>query len=115
MVGLELLKVVITKKSSIKIQPSHRLRERPPREEFAELYQQQKSLLEKRLIITKGEKSARWTENDIIEVLSSLKNGKCRDPLGMVNEVFKPPLAGTDLIKSLCEMMNIIKDKCHLP
>ena len=33
----------------------------------------------------------------------------------MVNEVFKPPLAGTDLVKSLCEMMNIIKDKCHLP
>ena len=94
---------------------THRLRERPPREEFAELYEQQKSLLEKRLIITKGEKSSRWTENDIIEVLSSLKNGKCRDPLGMVNEVFKPPLAGTDLVKSLCEMMNIIKDKCHLP
>ena len=94
---------------------THRLRERPPREDFAELYEQQKSLLEKRLIITKGEKSSRWTENDIIEVLSSLKNGKCRDPLGMVNEVFKPPLAGTDLVKSLCEMMNIIKDKCHLP
>ena len=94
---------------------THRLRERPPREEYSELYDLQKGLLEKRLMVTKTEKSPSWTENDITKVLKSLKNGKCRDPLGMINEVFNPPVAGTDLVRSLCVMMNNIKDKCYVP
>ena len=94
---------------------THRLRERPPREEYTELYNMQKRLLEKRMMITKTEKTERWSEDDILEVLKSLKNGKCRDPLGMVNELFKPPVAGADLVRSLCDMMNIIKDKCYVP
>ena len=42
-------------------------------------------------------KSDPWTEDDIRKVLKSLKNDKCRDPLGLVNEIFKPPTAGDDL------------------
>ena len=52
-----------------------------------------------------------WTENDITEVLKSLKNGKCRDLLGMIYEIFKPLVASTDLVRLLCLMMNNIKDK----
>ena len=94
---------------------THRLRERPPREEYSELYDLQRGLLEKRLMVTKTERSTSWTEDDITEVLKSLKNGKCRDPLGMINEIFKPPVAGTDLVGSLCVMMNNIKDNCYIP
>ena len=36
-----------------------------------------------------------WTENDITEVLKSLKNGKCRDLLGMIYEIW---LSGTRYI-----------------
>ena len=55
-----------------------------------------------------------WTENDITEVLKSLKNRKCQDWLGMINEIFKPLVASTDLVRLLCLMMNNIKDKCYV-
>ena len=78
----------------------HRLRQRPIKEDYSNLYELQKILLEKRLLLTVDEKSQDWTEEDLIAVLSSLKNGKCRDPLGMINEIFKPPIAGRDLVES---------------
>ena len=55
-----------------------------------------------------------WTENDITEVLKSLKNRKCQDRLGMINEIFKPLMASTDLVRFLCLMKNNIKDKCYV-
>ena len=81
----------------------------------SELFELQKKLCEKRLINSAYDKSPQWSENDIISVLCSLKNGKCRDPLGLINEVFKPPVAGTDLIKSITIMMNRIKDSIQIP
>ena len=66
-------------------------------------------------MLTKNIKSNTWTEKDILRVLKSLKNEKCRDPLGLINEIFKPPIAGTDLVKSITIMMNKIKDLGKLP
>ena len=54
---------------------------------------------------TKDIKSPEWTEEDITETLKSLKNGKCKDPMGLINEIFKPPTAGSDMIQSLLLMM----------
>ena len=93
----------------------HRLRQRPIKEEYSELFELQKLLLEKRLTLTIDEKSPDWTENDVIAVLKSLKNGKSRDPLGMINEIFKPPVVGYDLVKSLTIMMNRIKNEVYVP
>ena len=94
---------------------THRLRQRPAKKEYSELFLLQQKLCEKRLLLSKNLKSKSWTENDILKVLKSLKNGKCRDPLGLVNEIFKPPIAGTDLVKSITSMMNKIKDLGKLP
>ena len=33
----------------------------------------------------------------------------------MINEIFKPPVAGADLIKSITIMMNLIKDQSKIP
>ena len=93
----------------------HRLRERPKKEDNADLFELQQKLLEKRLLITAYDKSPQWTETDVFQVLSSLKNGKCKDPLWMINEIFKPPVAGADLIKSITIMMNLIKDQSKIP
>ena len=30
-----------------------------------------------------------WNEKDLDKVLKKLKNGKCQDPAGLVNELFK--------------------------
>ena len=75
----------------------------------------QDGLLEKRLLTTIDQKSPPWTETDIIDVLKSLKLGKSRDPLGLDNLLFKPPLAGADLVKSLTIMMNSVKDHMTVP
>ena len=75
----------------------------------------QQELCRKRLINTSNEVSQDWSEKEICDVLKSLKNGKCCDPLGLVNEIFKPPVAGDDLIKSITIMMNKIKNECKIP
>ena len=52
---------------------THRLRQRPVKEDYAEVYQSQQELLEKRLLITKDVKSADWSEEDIISIMPSVK------------------------------------------
>ena len=94
---------------------THRLRQRPVKEDYSEIYKLQQGLLEKRLLISRENKSDEWTEEDILKTLNSLKNGKCKDPLGLINEIFKPPTAGTDMVKSLSLMMNRIKNEVKLP
>ena len=41
--------------------------------------------------------------NELDKVLKSLKNNKTRDPLGMINKVFKIGYAGDDLKIALLE------------
>ena len=94
---------------------THRLRQRPIKEKYSKLFELQKEVLNRRLIITSENKSPDWSEIDVIEVLKSLKNGKSRDPLGMCNEIFKPPVAGADLVTSLTIMMNKIKSEVTIP
>ena len=43
------------------------------------------------------------------KVLSKLKSGKSRDPHGLVNEIFKPRVIGTDLKLSMLTMFNELK------
>ena len=63
--------------------------------------------MEKRLIVTKTERSENWTENDIIEVVKSLKNGKCQDPLGLISRSLVFELIKDKEINYLCSLM------CH--
>ena len=94
---------------------THRLRQRPIKEDFSDLFKLQQDLCRKRLINTLKEKSQEWSEKEVVETLKSLKNNKCSDPLGFVNEIFKPPVAGSDLVKSIKIMMNRIKDEVKVP
>lgn len=55
-----------------------------------------------------------WSEEDIV-TLKSFKNGKRKDPLGLDNEIFKPPTAGTDMVQSFLLMMNKIKNEVRIP
>ena len=60
-------------------------------------------------------KSPQWTKSQLLKVLSSLKNNKSCDPHGIVNELFKPGVAGDKLISSLLIMLNRIKWDISLP
>ena len=80
--------------------------------DVSELFELQQKLLKKRLLITANKCTPDWSEDDIFSVLKSLKNGKCRDPLGLINEIFNPPVAGKDLIISIMLMMPRHCDTC---
>ena len=44
-----------------------------------------------------------------------MKNNRCRDPQGLINEVFKPTVAGADFQKALLSMFNKIKESHEIP
>ena len=43
-------------------------------------------------------KSDPWTIDELKATLKNLKNNKSRDPLGMINELFKEGCAGQELV-----------------
>ena len=45
---------------------------------------------------------------DLEEVLKNLKEGKCRDPDGLIREIFMEGIIGTDLKKSMLILFNKI-------
>ena len=92
---------------------THRLRTRPPKESVRETLEMQQNLLDKRLALTSNNKSEPWTEGDVRSVLKSLQNGKSRDPLGLINEIFK--VDGSDLVMSLTKIVNRIKNESLVP
>ena len=94
---------------------THRLRHRPIRVDFIKLKALKETLCHKRLELAASRKSSPWQQKELIKVLSKLKNGKSRDPHGLINEIFKPGVGGKDLQISLLMMMNRIKDTIFIP
>ena len=60
-------------------------------------------------------KSAKWSENEVLKICKSLKNGKARDLNGLIYEIFTPNYAGSDLLKSMTLLFNEIKDQLLIP
>ena len=48
-------------------------------------------------------------------VLKNLKNNKSRDPIGYINELFKPGCAGEGLKQAILNMLNQSKASFKLP
>ena len=80
-----------------------------------DIYFLKSELWEYRLNELKSAKSEAWTQDDLEKVLKSLKNNKTRDPVGMINEIFKPGCAGDDLKLALLYLFNGIKRNCYIP
>ena len=93
----------------------HRLRHRPIRADLAGIKILKDELFHLRIKLSKLNKSQPWCESDLNTVLSSLKKNKSRDPHGLINELFKPGVIGSDLKKSLLSFFNKIKENCSLP
>ena len=54
-------------------------------------------------------KSPEWSIENVTCVLKELKTGKSKDPYELPNELFKPSVAGEDLILAVVKLMNRIK------
>ena len=59
--------------------------------------------------LAQSKSSPDWTMEDLDRALANLKNNKSRDPEGYINEIFKIGVIGTDLKKSLLEMLINLK------
>ena len=120
---------------------THRLRERPCKQSYNELSELYKSLLRKRLAISSYyqdcKKLCGFLCKNFVQIYTLCQNKDFKikrhhnglkrmwllwwkhwkqiNPLGLINELFKPPNAGTDLIKSITVLMNRIKDHCFIP
>ena len=93
----------------------YRLRHRPAQPGFESLLEIQNELFKLRLELSKQEKTPAWKMSDLEEAISSLKNGKCRDPEGIIREIFKEDALGEDLKKSLLILFNKIKETRKFP
>ena len=92
-----------------------RLRHRKINPELCHLQELKEKLCNKRIELVRHIKSAPWTFQELEAVLKTLKKGKCRDPQCLVNEIFRPGVAGEDLIKSMLYMLNKTKDSLYIP
>ena len=53
--------------------------------------------------------------SDMEKAIRSMKNNKCRDPAGLVNELLKPGIAGEDFKMSLLSLLNMCKEQLEIP
>ena len=72
-------------------------------------------LWSRRLKLAEKQKTPDWTMNQLDKVLKSLKPNKARGPDGLINELFHPNIAGTDLKNSVLKLMNQIKTTQKVP
>ena len=93
----------------------YRLRHRPPQPGFESLLDDQNELFKIRLELSKKEKTEPWEMVDLEEAIKALKNGKCRDPEGLLRELFKEDSLGDNLKKSLLILFNKIKETRIFP
>ena len=68
-----------------------------------------------RLKLTKLNKTEPWNMDDLKVTLKQLDNEKSRDAEDHANELFKETAAGSDLLKAILKLMNLIKEKQKYP
>ena len=93
----------------------HRLRERPIKEGFEKLMEIKEELFMLILEAAKLNKRKPWNMNDLEAALASLKKEKLRDADGLINELFKLEVLGSDLKLSLLRLFNGIKEEGVFP
>ena len=91
-----------------------RLRHRSIQEEYSQLKENKEYLFSLRLELSKTRISADWTYDDLVIVMKKLKPNKATDPVGLVSELFKPGVAGSDLVQSTLSLCNLIKRECQI-
>ena len=83
--------------------------------EYEQLKDMKNNLFIMRSEVAKLRKSDNWSEVEPMKVLKILKCNKATDPVGLVYELFKPGVAGSDLLQSVLVLCNKIKESCQIP
>ena len=72
-------------------------------------------LFKERMKVSSMKKSDPWEVDKIKKICKKLKRGKARDRDDLIFELFKPEVAGNDLIISITKMFNEIKETLNIP
>jgi hypothetical protein len=94
---------------------TYRLRHREIKPSLLTLKQLKEDLWSRRLRVLSEIPSDDWSLEDVQKVLTSMKNNKARDPLGYVNELFKPGVCGSDLSAAITLLVNGVKNEVCTP
>ena len=73
------------------------------------------TLCDERLAEASTCKTPPWSVEDVKNVLKQLKPGKSKDPYDFPNKIFRPDVAGEDLILALTKLLNRIKSELIFP
>ena len=92
-----------------------RLRHRTVRPEYRQMKEHKEYLFNLRFKLSKLRRSAEWGQSHIMKVFKNLKVNKATDPVGLVSELFRPGVAGTDVVSSVLTLCNMIKEECRIP
>ena len=92
-----------------------RLRHRDMKPSISYLRHLKDFLFNERFELSKLRKSMDWTPDNLLKIQKSLKTRKSADPSGLINELFKPGVAGTDVNESLLLISNKVKYECEIP
>ena len=92
-----------------------RLEHRKIKEQYEEIRVLKEELWDLRYLKLKAQPSEPWSVQDLLNVVKQLKNNQCRDPNGMISEIFKEGVAGSDLLWAVLELMNMILETFHVP
>ena len=92
-----------------------RLRSRPIRPDLRNMKIRKEKIFEIKLKLAENNPSKEWNIDDLEKALKNLKTNKSRDFEGLVNEIFKENVIGTDLKYSLLKMFNSLKNQKLIP
>ena len=92
-----------------------RLSHREIKCDYQENFDKKVSLWQWRFDHLKSCQTDDWTLTELRNSLKSLKTNKCRDPNGLLNELFKPAVIGSDLEKALLQFVNGVKREYYVP
>ena len=87
------------------------LMNRPIKDDLKKHKKEREQLAILRMDEASNNKTPDWILDDLDVVLKGLKNKKCRDPFGYINEIFKPDICGDNLKLGILKMMNRIKER----
>ena len=94
---------------------TERLRKRPIQNNLKSLEKAKTKLTKLRLKIATRRKSNPWEMQEMQKAIQSMKNNKCRDAYGLVNEILKPGVAGKGFLMSLLSLLNKTKELIEIP
>ena len=92
-----------------------RLRCRPIRPDMKKMQKRKKHIFQLKMKLAETRESSDWNIDNLDKALKKLKNNKCRDNDGYINEIFKKGVIGEDLKNSLLIMFNKMKKQKLIP